>query len=505
MTTTAATATTTTATATTTAAGTTATGTTAAGTRGHLRRWGVGRPVAFAVLVSLLAAACSIGGGGAGTTSADSSSEALTASSDSAGGGGDLVAADGGPADTSGAIDTSGDASEADGATEAALALTTTVGNAPAGRDIVFTADIAVRVDDVTEATRRAIEVVGELGGFVFGQQTSGEPDPRTVVTFKIEPAAFDAALDGLGGIGDLVEQRISADDVTDRVVDLESRITTAEASVTRLRDLLTAASGLDDIAQLENQLLERETLLEQLRGQLRTLQDQVALATITLTITRRDSVAPPAGIDLVASLSRDSGDDACPGGGEVEVGPDDAVVLCFEITNTGDADLVDVTLEATGLRLRDGDLEILDGSGLDRLTPGETLVLAHREQLVDGRFARIDLTRTGGSPGIDLTLRVSATPVDDEGQRFGEIGDVDVVGLRVVEPVDRPGFLDGLSGGWTAFVWFVALVALVAGVLVPWSPIIALVTALVVWRRRRASAQAATGSSPGRPGTSSP
>ncbi|RMH77609.1 MAG: DUF4349 domain-containing protein, partial [Actinomyces sp.] len=258
------------------------------------------------------------------------------------------------------------------------------------------------------------------------------------------------------------------------------SRIATTETSVERLRSLLAEAAAIDDIAVLESELLKRETELEQLRGQLRTLQDRVAFATITVTILRRASVAPAAGLDLVASLDEDRAR-PCPGRGALSVGPDDTVVLCFEVVNTGDADLVDITLDASRLRLRAGDLEVLDGPGLERLAPGDTLVVAHRVTLDDGRFALLD-----ARGGIEIALRVSATPVDPAGQRFAEVASGDTVVLDVAEAADRPGFTDGLAGGWTALGWAASLALLVFGFLAPWSPLVAVLAGVVVWRRRR-------------------
>ena len=62
-------------------------------------------------------------------------------------------------------------------------------------------------------------------------------------------PADFDAALAELGGVGANVSQAISADDATDREVDLESRIATSAASMLRLRDLLDDAGDVNIIA----------------------------------------------------------------------------------------------------------------------------------------------------------------------------------------------------------------------------------------------------------------
>ena len=142
-----------------------------------------------------------------------------------------------------------------------------------------------LRAPDVAAATREAVAIIQGLGGIVFGQQTFTKPQPRSEITFKVLPEDFALALERLAGVGQLVDQQISADDVTDRIVNFESRIITSEASVLRLRKFLEEATNIDNVAFLERELLNRETDLETLRGQLRTLQDQVSLATITLTI----------------------------------------------------------------------------------------------------------------------------------------------------------------------------------------------------------------------------
>jgi hypothetical protein len=155
------------------------------------------------------------------------------------------------------------------------------------GRDIVFTAQIEVAVDDVVVAGRQALTVIESLGGMLFGQETSVTDTPRTLLLFKVAPERFQTAVARLGEVGVLTDQVITADDVTERIVDLESRIVTAEASVERLRTFLAGATALNQVASLERELLARETDLELLRGQLRTLEGQVDLATITVVLAQ--------------------------------------------------------------------------------------------------------------------------------------------------------------------------------------------------------------------------
>jgi len=132
------------------------------------------------------------------------------------------------------------------------------------GRDIIFVATVGVEVEDVVVAGQEASTAIAGLGGVLFGQVTTSEGVPRSTLTFKVPPAQFQTALSRLGDIGFLRDQVITADDVTERVVDLESQIITSQLSVDRLRGFLENATTLTEIADLEQQLLVRETSLEQ-------------------------------------------------------------------------------------------------------------------------------------------------------------------------------------------------------------------------------------------------
>ena len=328
------------------------------------------RMIALVMILMLVVSACSDG-----SSLADDAASSDTAADEPAADSGEAARVDepaSEPADQPATVTPSG------------LAVPTALTPADIGRDIIFRATISVEVDDVAAAGREAQTIIEGLGGLVFGQETVTRPEPRTVLTFKVFPDDFSTALERLAGLGDLVDQQVSADDVTERVVDLQSRINTSAVSVERLRDLLDEAGDVSVIAQLENQLLERETTLEQLRGQLRTIQDQVDLATITMTITPSPRVVPRTGIDVVAWLS-EGADDPCLGRRELVVEPDATVHMCLEIENNGETTLTDIELESGELRLRLDELTIIEGDTRE-LESGDRLVVSTTETLVDGR-----------------------------------------------------------------------------------------------------------------------
>lgn len=223
------------------------------------------------LLVAVVAAGCSSSGVDDSGSSSDAAprevtDEAVTADSASAG-------------------DAASEGSAGEG-TGAGSGVDPAVAAASANREMILTGSIAVVVEDLDRAVTRVGRIATGAGGLVFGEQTSRTSDPGSVLTLKVPPASFERVLDDVAALGEAEDRQIGSEDVTSQVVDLDSRIATAEASVERLRALMLRADDIADIAVLESELLNRETTLETLRGQARTIGDQVALATITVTLT---------------------------------------------------------------------------------------------------------------------------------------------------------------------------------------------------------------------------
>ena len=339
------------------------------------------------------------------------------------------------------------------------------------GRDIIFTADLVVAVNDVAAAGDEATRQIQGLGGFLFGQRTTGAPEPRSILTFKVQPEDFHTALDRLGTIGELRSQNVTADDVTERIVDLESRIETAAASVGRLRGLLAEATDIKAIVELESELLTRETELETLRGSLRTLQDQVALATIVLTLTEA-AANPSLAVTMTAYPAHDEGA-SCPGDEELIVDQDTEATVCFEIMNVGDTWLTDFDLRDPVLDIGIDDLIVVFGDLNEPIEPGESILLA--AEILPGRDLRARTT-------------VTAVPVAEDGSDLPgrPVSTTATVFVGAADPGGIPTFGEGLQTSWDLLVNLGELLVLVVGAVIPfiWVPVVFWLLSRL-WRRR--------------------
>ncbi|WP_327352637.1 DUF4349 domain-containing protein [Streptomyces sp. NBC_01304] len=153
---------------------------------------------------------------------------------------------------------------------------------------IIRTADLTVRVKDVPDALDKAQSAALDAGGIVGNETTDRDSKghERSRVVLRVPQDKYQEVLAALEGTGRLIEKKVKAEDVSDQVVDVESRIKSQQASVARIRELMDRATKLSDVVTLEGELSSRQADLEALLAQREYLKDRTSLATITLTLS---------------------------------------------------------------------------------------------------------------------------------------------------------------------------------------------------------------------------
>lgn len=156
------------------------------------------------------------------------------------------------------------------------------------GTHIIRTATLTVRVKDVPKALDEARAVATDAGGVVGDETTDrdGRGHERSRVVLRVPQDRYEEVLTSLEGTGKLIERKAKAQDVTEQVVDVESRIKSQRASVARVRELMDKATKLSDVVTLEGELSTRQSELEALLARQSSLKDRTSMSTITLSLS---------------------------------------------------------------------------------------------------------------------------------------------------------------------------------------------------------------------------
>jgi hypothetical protein len=176
-------------------------------------------------------------------------------------------------------------------------------------RSIIRTAELVVSTKDVQMAADRTESLVTATEGYVASQQSSTAPSdlPHDTgrdaehlqsihLVLRVPVDDFDRIADDITGLGKVRMDKRDANDVTEEVVDVESRVASQKKSIQRLRALLGEAKTVGEVIQVEGELATREAELESLQSRFATLSPQAALSTIQVTFEAPTvKAAPPA------------------------------------------------------------------------------------------------------------------------------------------------------------------------------------------------------------------
>jgi hypothetical protein len=176
------------------------------------------------------------------------------------------------------------------------------------GAKIVKTADLTVSIakGKFTGAFAEASRIATANGGFVVSSSTSttgfpGNPIPLDdtsaqpassdsraragQLTIRVPAEKFDATRAALSGLGDVDNETINGQDVTSQLVDLGARITSLKAEEQAFQTLLGKATAIGDVLQIQDQLFNVRTQIEELQAQQASLDDQATFSTITVSM----------------------------------------------------------------------------------------------------------------------------------------------------------------------------------------------------------------------------
>ena len=156
-----------------------------------------------------------------------------------------------------------------------------------AGRQFILSVYLTIGCDKVSAAKDRAVATAEGAGGFMESLNYWTDANGLTIASLVLRVPATSLApvLKELRGLGEIVTEQAARADVTAQHIDLTARVSNLRLQEQRLLVLIGRAENLTDLFAIENELARVRTEIESYESQLRALDEQISLSTVSLTL----------------------------------------------------------------------------------------------------------------------------------------------------------------------------------------------------------------------------
>jgi hypothetical protein len=182
------------------------------------------------------------------------------------------------------------------GSLDQSISLAQNLEEVDVSRRIIYEADLAVVVKDVSAAEKELLAQLKELGGYIAeatvnrvqGEQLSGQWRVRIPVD------KFEDFLDSISRLGVTENRRQTAQDVTEEYVDLEAQIANKQKLEERIIGLLEKSTGkISDVIAVEHELGRIRNEIERMEGRLKYLSNRTEMTTVSIAFREEQEYVP--------------------------------------------------------------------------------------------------------------------------------------------------------------------------------------------------------------------
>jgi hypothetical protein len=117
---------------------------------------------------------------------------------------------------------------------------------------------------------------------------------PQANITIRVPVDKLDQALGEIKkGAGQILNENVSGQDVTQEYTDLESRLRNLENAEAQLNEIMDQAYKTEDVLTVYNRLVEVQEQIELIKGQMQYYEQSAAMSAISVDIQANEAVQP--------------------------------------------------------------------------------------------------------------------------------------------------------------------------------------------------------------------
>jgi uncharacterized protein DUF4349 len=167
-------------------------------------------------------------------------------------------------------------------------------------RLVIQNADLAIVVKDPKASMKEISDLAKQYGGFVVSSNLyqsyspAGKEVPEASIVIRVTSDKLDEALDKIkAGAVDVQSENRSGQDVTSQYVDLQAQLKAKQAAEEKLLEIMDQAVKAEDVLNTYLQVQNVQTEIEQLKGQIKYLEESAALSAISVRLIAEEGTQP--------------------------------------------------------------------------------------------------------------------------------------------------------------------------------------------------------------------
>lgn len=164
--------------------------------------------------------------------------------------------------------------------------------SAPQQKKVIKTSYISLEVKNYY-ATADALDALAQKYRGYISNVSAQDYGGRMIGTIiiRVPSEHFKDIIQDIGEIGDLQEQNISLEDVTEEYVDLTARLENLKQQEERYREILDIAVTVEDVLKVETQLERIRGEIESLQGRINYLDNKIQYSTVQIRLSEPETI----------------------------------------------------------------------------------------------------------------------------------------------------------------------------------------------------------------------
>lgn len=152
-------------------------------------------------------------------------------------------------------------------------------------RKLIKDGTISFETESIKNTRKTIYNALKKYNGYVStDQETTDDTKIKNTITLRIPSKNYDLFLEeALAGVEHLDEKNINVNDVTEEFLDSSARLKTKKELESRYISLLSKATKIADILEIEQHIANERGEIEAIEGRLKYIENRVSLGTLTL------------------------------------------------------------------------------------------------------------------------------------------------------------------------------------------------------------------------------